>query len=191
MPNASAGRSSRRRIRGPGRPPGSNRSAIETPSASAIRRSDAMLALDRPRSTWLRKLSLRPDRSAIVRSVQRLDRRSPRSRSPTSTSADTSGALEGMELPQTSFDPVEGKLKRPYGLRAGASTVSTRPSEGSGPDLGALRTGRRTVAVAAADSHPAEVMPLRVLLADDHPLILWAFRHELELSGDFEIVAEV
>ena len=34
-------------------------------------------------------------------------------------------------------------------------------------------------------------MPLRVLLADDHPLILWAFRHELESSGAFEVVAEV
>ena len=34
-------------------------------------------------------------------------------------------------------------------------------------------------------------MPLRVLLADDHPLILWAWRHELERSGDFEIVGEV
>jgi DNA-binding NarL/FixJ family response regulator len=34
-------------------------------------------------------------------------------------------------------------------------------------------------------------MPLRVLLADDHPLILWAFRHELEGSGAFEVVAEV
>jgi DNA-binding NarL/FixJ family response regulator len=33
--------------------------------------------------------------------------------------------------------------------------------------------------------------PLRVLLADDHPLILWAYRHELEGSGEFEIVAEV
>ena len=34
-------------------------------------------------------------------------------------------------------------------------------------------------------------MPLRDLLADDHPLILWAWRHELERSGDFEIVGEV
>jgi DNA-binding NarL/FixJ family response regulator len=34
-------------------------------------------------------------------------------------------------------------------------------------------------------------MSLRVLLADDHPLILWAWRHELERSGDFEIVGEV
>ena len=34
-------------------------------------------------------------------------------------------------------------------------------------------------------------MPLRLLLADDHPLILWAYRHELERDGDFEIVAEV
>jgi DNA-binding NarL/FixJ family response regulator len=34
-------------------------------------------------------------------------------------------------------------------------------------------------------------MPLRVLLADDHPLILWAYRHELERSDDFEVVAEV
>ena len=34
-------------------------------------------------------------------------------------------------------------------------------------------------------------MPLRTLLADDHPLILWAFRYELERSGEFEIVGEV
>ena len=32
---------------------------------------------------------------------------------------------------------------------------------------------------------------MRVLLADDHPLILWAYRFELERDGDFEIVAEV
>jgi two-component system, NarL family, response regulator DevR len=34
-------------------------------------------------------------------------------------------------------------------------------------------------------------MPLRLLLADDHPLILWAYRYELERCDDFEIVAEV
>ena len=34
-------------------------------------------------------------------------------------------------------------------------------------------------------------MALRLLLADDHPLILWAYRHELERAGDFEIVGEV
>jgi DNA-binding NarL/FixJ family response regulator len=34
-------------------------------------------------------------------------------------------------------------------------------------------------------------MPTRLLLADDHPLVLWAYRHELETSGDFEIVGEV
>src|SRR5437763_4481405 len=119
MPNERAGRSSRRSTRGPGRPSGSNRSAIETPSASAIRRSEAMLALDRPRSTWLRKLSLRPDRSAIVRRVQRRNRRSARSRSPTSTSAATSGALDG--IPNSPSDPVEGKLTRPYGFGEVAS----------------------------------------------------------------------
>jgi hypothetical protein len=79
----------------------SNRSAIETPSASAILRSDAMLALDRPRSTWLRKLSLRPERIATVRRVQRRARRMARRRSPTSISVETSGALEGISSPQT------------------------------------------------------------------------------------------
>jgi DNA-binding NarL/FixJ family response regulator len=34
-------------------------------------------------------------------------------------------------------------------------------------------------------------MPIRLLLADDHPLILWAYRHELERDGDFEVVSEV
>ena len=34
-------------------------------------------------------------------------------------------------------------------------------------------------------------MPIRLLLADDHPLVLWAYRYELERSGDFEIVGEV
>jgi DNA-binding NarL/FixJ family response regulator len=34
-------------------------------------------------------------------------------------------------------------------------------------------------------------MPFRLLLADDHPLILWAYRHELERDGDFDVVAEV
>src|SRR5207249_4035238 len=46
------------------------------------------------------------------------------------------------------------------------------------------------VAPGGPDGHPGD-MPLRVLLADDHPLILWAYRHELERSGDFEIVGEV
>ena len=92
---------------------------MDTPSASAIRRSEAMLALDRPRSTWLRKLSLRPERSAIVRSVQRRKRRSARSLSPTSTSAETSGALDGIQF---SSDPVEEKLKQPYDSREVAST---------------------------------------------------------------------
>jgi DNA-binding NarL/FixJ family response regulator len=32
---------------------------------------------------------------------------------------------------------------------------------------------------------------VRILLADDHPLILWAYRFELERDGEFEIVAEV
>src|SRR5439155_14796396 len=86
-------------------------------------RSEAMLALDRPRSTWLRKLSLRPERSAIVRSVQRRKRRSARSRSPTSTSAETSGALDGIQF---SLDPVEEKLKQPYDSREVASTPTAR-----------------------------------------------------------------
>jgi DNA-binding NarL/FixJ family response regulator len=34
-------------------------------------------------------------------------------------------------------------------------------------------------------------MPLRLLLADDHPLILWAYRHELDRAGGFDVVAEV
>ena len=75
------------------------------PSASAIRRNDAMLALARPRSTWLRKLSLSPARSATSRSVRRRALRSRRSRSPTSTSFVTSGALDGKS--PSSFDPVE------------------------------------------------------------------------------------
>ena len=57
-----------------------------------------MLALERPRSTWLRKLSLRPERDAIARSVRRRNRRSSRSRSPTSASAETSGALYGIQI---------------------------------------------------------------------------------------------
>jgi hypothetical protein len=60
-----------------------------------MRRSDAMLALALPRSTWLRKLSLTPARSAIVLSVARRAPRIARSRSPTSTSATASGVLEG------------------------------------------------------------------------------------------------
>ena len=42
----------------------------QLPSASAIRRSEATLALARPRSTWLRKLSLRP--GALCDLAQRL-----------------------------------------------------------------------------------------------------------------------
>jgi hypothetical protein len=68
------------------------------PSASAIRRRDAMLALDRPRSTWLRKLSLSPARSATSRSVRLRMLRMTRRRSPTSTFVVTSGALDGMGL---------------------------------------------------------------------------------------------
>jgi hypothetical protein len=64
-----------------------------------MRRSDATLALARPRSTWLRKLSLTPARSAIVRNVARRMSRISRSRSPTSTSARLSGALEGSRSP--------------------------------------------------------------------------------------------
>ena len=56
-----------------------------TPSAAAIRFSDAMLAFARPRSTWLRKLSDSSARSATVRSVTRRSVRIARSRSPTST----------------------------------------------------------------------------------------------------------
>jgi hypothetical protein len=78
-----------------------------------------MLALDRPRSTWLKKLSLSPDRVASVRSVHRRNWRSTRSRSPTSTSAETSGALAGIQI---SLDPVEGKLKQPYGVTEVPST---------------------------------------------------------------------
>ena len=110
-----------------------------------MRRSDAMLALERPRSTWLRKLSLSPDRTAIVRSVQRRNRRSARSRSPTSTSAATSSALDGIWLLPS--DPVEGKLKQPYGVAEGGSM---RPScrrgwvAGSG-DQSLIRNGTETM----------------------------------------------
>src|SRR5690348_10301626 len=43
-----------------------------------------------------------------------------RRRSPTSTSLRTSGALDGIQI---SLDPVEGKLKRPYGLGEAMSTA--------------------------------------------------------------------
>jgi hypothetical protein len=65
-----------------------------------------MLALVRPRSTWLKKLSLSPARSATSRSVHRLAVRMSRSRSPTSTSFVTVGALEGK--PDSPFDPIAG-----------------------------------------------------------------------------------
>jgi hypothetical protein len=82
-----------------------------------MRRSDAMLALARPRSTWLRKLSLSPARSATSRSVQRLAVRISRSRSPTSISTVVSGALDGIEWRlQSLSDPVEEELKRRYGI---------------------------------------------------------------------------
>src|SRR5206468_9447240 len=97
-----------------------------TPRPSAIRRSEAMLALARPRSTWLRKLSLTPARSAIVLSVARLSRRMSRRRSPTSTSVRTSGALDGIQI---SLDPVEGKLKRPYGVSEAKSMPASEAQE--------------------------------------------------------------
>jgi hypothetical protein len=92
-----------------------------------------MLALDRPRSTWLRKLSLSPDRSAIVRSVQRRNCRSARSRSPTSTSAVTSGALDGI-------------LRRRLGGadRQDARALPVRPSETTGRNA-RVHSSRETV----------------------------------------------
>jgi hypothetical protein len=80
-----------------------------------MRRSEAMLAFDLPRSTWLRKLSLSPERSATILSVQRRCRRRARSRSPTSTSVATSGALDGIQDP---FSQIEEELKRAYGAGA-------------------------------------------------------------------------
>ncbi len=86
--NARFGRASRRSTLGLLVAPfGSKRSATFTPSAAAIRLSDATLAFARPRSTWLRKLSERSERSATVFSVIRRRRRITRSRSPTSTLA--------------------------------------------------------------------------------------------------------
>src|SRR2546421_319198 len=92
------------------------------PSPSAIRRSDAMLALARPRSTWLRKLSLRPARSATSRNVQRRAVRISRRRSPTSISAVVSGTLDGIDQLLLAFDPVEDELKRRYGTPEAEST---------------------------------------------------------------------
>ena len=51
----------------------------------AMRFNDATLAFARPRSTWLRKLSDSPARSATVFSVDRRRRRIARRRLPTST----------------------------------------------------------------------------------------------------------
>jgi hypothetical protein len=87
VPKVSIGRLSRRSTRGrPREPSGSNRSATFTPSAAEMRLSEAMLAFARPRSTWLRKLSESPDRSATVRSVTRRTFLIARSRRPTSNS---------------------------------------------------------------------------------------------------------
>ena len=94
------------------------------PSPSAMRRSDAMLALARPRSTWLRKLSLRPARSATSRSVQRRAVRISRSRSPTSISAADSGALDGIVKRLLALDPVEEELKRRYGMPEAESSTA-------------------------------------------------------------------
>src|SRR5438477_1497441 len=57
--------------------------------------------------------------------VQRRKRRSSLRRSPTSTSAGTSGALEGIQI---SLDPVEGKLKPPYGVREVESMQGPAPT---------------------------------------------------------------
>jgi hypothetical protein len=62
-----------------------------------------MLALALPRSTWLRKLSLSPARSATVLSVARRRWRIARSRSPTLTSAGTARS----ELVATSWDVIK------------------------------------------------------------------------------------
>src|SRR3954452_15640449 len=126
IPKASEGRSAWRSTRGATAPPGSKRSARLTPSAAAIRWSDAMLALARPRSTWLRKLSLTRARSAIVFSVARRSRRMSRKRSPTSTSATASGALDGIQI---SLDPVEGKLKCRYGVSEAKSMPAPEAHE--------------------------------------------------------------
>src|SRR2546423_10734536 len=109
-----------------------------------------MLALAFPRSTWLRKLSLTPARSAIVRSVARRRPRIARRRSPTSTSATASGALDGI---QCSLDPVEGKLKRPYG-DAKAVSIVPDPTRRKGPAGGAVRSGGWSPAQAAVARTP-------------------------------------
>src|SRR5947208_479132 len=121
-PNASVCRSPRRSTVVRGGPSGWKRSEIEIPSPSAIRLSDAMLALARPRSTWLRKLSLSPARSATSRSVQRRAVRISRSRSPTSISVADSGALDGIVKRLLALDPVEDGLKRRYGMPEGESS---------------------------------------------------------------------
>jgi len=98
VPNVSVGRASRRSTRARlVEPFGSKRSATLTPSAAAMRFSDATLALARPRSTWLRKLSERSARSATVFSVARRSRRIARSRSPTSTLASAIAVCELIE----------------------------------------------------------------------------------------------
>ena len=68
FPNPSAGRAFAPQHARAGlfEPSGSKRSATFTPSAAAMRFSDATLAFARPRSTWLRKLSERSARSATV-----------------------------------------------------------------------------------------------------------------------------
>src|SRR5262249_13649643 len=104
--------------------------------------------LARPRSTWLRKLSLTPARSAIVLSVARRRRRMSRRRSPTSTSARTSGALEGIQL---SLDAVEGKLKRPYGA---CEAVSTGAKKRGRPSTSTERKGQSGHAIAHSAESP-------------------------------------
>src|SRR5919197_2917801 len=174
IPKASVGRSARRSTRARVGSSGWKRSEMATPSPSAIRRREAMLALARPRSTWLRKLSLSPARSATSRSVRRRRLRIARRRSPTSTSFCTSAAPDGI-LPDPPFDPVEEELKRPYGTTEGrvnapertilaADATADRPSRGGGsrpprraPDVDARRAcpGAGARAPAARGGFPA------------------------------------
>src|SRR5262245_8923385 len=158
-PKASVCRSARRSTLVRGGPSGWKRSEIEMPSPSAIRRSDAMLALARPRSTWLRKLSLRPARSATSRSVHRRAVRISRRRSPTSISAVVSGALDGIGQVLLAFDPVEEELKRRYGTAEAKVKPSDHEGLGSQCALGEAvgGEGREVECRLAADDQLGEV----------------------------------
>src|SRR6185369_11550578 len=55
---------------------------------------------------------------------------------------------------------------------------------------GDLRTGKRRRRGCDAYGHPAAGMTIRLLIADDHPVVRAGVRGMLESQPDFEIVAE-